>query len=443
LLPAIASVGCFEDPGSATTYSTTNSDETGDGDGDGDGDPGDGDGDPGDGDGVPGDGDGAPGDGDGAPGDGDGAPGDGDGDEPEPACGDGVASPGELCLSDTPEQTAVNQAALRIAVAEFDPGIMGVLVTGGEANSLAILRGDGNGNGALFAGAYVGIAAPATSIAAADLDGDGHIDFVAGGALFTVRRNDGNGGWGPVMTVEAGAFPSYRVVIGQIDGNAPLDIVFGEGYNTRWIRGSATNGWSPGTQGSIQLTGGDSWVVLTQFGFDGDNFTDLMVASRWSPLVSFARGMGNGTFVEQGQAPICNGNTCEIQELHAADVTGNDDPDIIASFESGFSVVPAKGDGTFDAFKLYASPGADHIASGDIDNDGDIDIVVASRTDGDLRLFLNDGTGTFGAPIVFAVPGQSTRSVAMADMNGDGALELVTAYNHDGSGWVAVFKANP
>src|SRR5690606_23559199 len=122
----------------------------------------------------------------------------------------------------------------------------------------------------------------------------------------SLRLNDGDGGWAPNIVLDQMQWGAYRLVVGQIDGNAPLDVLFGDGYNTRWIRGSAINGWSPGTSDSEQFTGGDSWLALTEFGFDGDGFTDLLIVSRWSPQVTFARGMGNGTFVAQGEVSVCN-----------------------------------------------------------------------------------------------------------------------------------------
>jgi hypothetical protein len=169
-----------------------------------------------------------------------------------------------------------------------------------------------------------------------------------------------------------------------------------------------------------------------------------LVASQWSASIAVARGLGNGTFEQIGDpVAVCNPGACEIAELHAADVNGDADPDIIASYESGFSVLLALGNGSFGAYQLNPSPGADHISSGDIDNDGDTDLVVASRFDGDLRLFLGDGTGTFGDPMLFDVPGDSTQTTAMADLDGDGAMELLTAYEYNGGGWIGVFEANP
>jgi hypothetical protein len=423
-------LACFSDP------VPTNTSGDGDGDatetGDGDGDPGDGD--PGDGDGEPGDGDGEPGDGDG-----DGEPGDGDGDG-DAVCGDGQTVVGELCLSEMPTQYPTMQSVQRLDVGKFNPERPGVVAVG-IAPQASLLRGDGLGG--LMNVELVPLLSPPRSVAAGDLDDDGDVDFVADGSTLTVLLNDGVGGWDSVEVMVGFSFANYRLLLGQVDGNAPLDLFYGDGYNTNWIPGEPFGGWSPGTPDSVQLTGGDSWLALTKFGFDGDDFPDLFVASQFEARISIARGTGNGSFEQIADADVCNPGACDIAELHATDVNGDDEPDIIASYESGFSVLLALGDGNFDTYQLNPSPGADHISSGDIDNDGDKDLVVASRFDGDLRLFLGDGTGTFGEPIVFDVPGNLTRTTAMTDLDGDGAMELLTAYDFNGGGWIGVFEANP
>jgi hypothetical protein len=425
-------LACFSDPAPNIT--------AGDGDGDAS-ETGDGDGDTGDGDGDPGDGDGDPGDGDGEPGDGDGDAGDGDGDgDGGPGCGDGQTVVGELCLSETITQYAAEQSMLRLAVGEFDHDAPGVVAVGGALEA-SLLRGDGSG--ALLGASVLSLFGASHSVAAGDLDDDGDVDFAADGSPSTVMLNDGVGGWTTVEVDVPNNFGSYRLLLAQIDGGGPLDLLFSEGYNTLWVPGDPFGGWSPGTLDSEQFTGGDSWLATAHFAFDGDQITDLLIASRWEARVATARGTGDGNFTQVGDASVCNPGACEIAELHAADVNGDNDPDIIASYESGFSVLLAAGDGTFGEYQLNPSPGADHISSGDVDNDGDTDLLVASRFDGDLRLFLGEGTGSFAEPIVYDVPGDSTQTTAMADLNGDGALELLTAYDFNGGGWVGVFEADP
>ncbi|MFV8754609.1 FG-GAP-like repeat-containing protein [Nannocystaceae bacterium ST9] len=360
-----------------------------------------------------------------------------------PACNDGNADPGELCLATTPTESTLPITGFRMDYGRFGlhPGIA---VVGGPNAPMAVAILPGKGDRTFEAPQMVALDSFATSIDVDDMDDDGDHDLVTSGGLLCSRMNDGMGGWEfPDMLQPAGGVAIGRVQLGQFDGNAPLDAVWAEGYNTRWARGNAFSGWTFGTEGWSQFTGGDFWVEVTEWGFDGDGFTDLAVTSQWEAKVSITRGMGNATFTEVGQVPICEAGSCDITELHVDDVDGDDNPDLIASFADGISVVLGNDDGTFGGFELHAFPGADYTTSGDVDNDGDVDLLVASATTGDLGLFLGDGTGAFAEPMIFATPSDTLRTAAMFDLDEDGAKELVTVYNYDGAGWVGVFEATP
>ncbi len=63
-----------------------------------------------------------------------------------------------------------------------------------------------------------------------------------------------------------------------------------------------------------------------------------------------------------------------------------------------------------------------HIASGDLDNDGDIDIVTANPTE-EIAVLLNDGSGGFSANATYSVPGFPV-FVSLADYNRDQFLDI-------------------
>src|SRR5437764_7045584 len=69
------------------------------------------------------------------------------------------------------------------------------------------------------------------------------------------------------------------------------------------------------------------------------------------------------------------------------------------------------------------------VAVGDINGDGQPDVVTANNGSNDFSVLLGTGNRNFAAEVKYAV-GTGPTSVALGDINGDGKLDLVTAnYN--------------
>jgi hypothetical protein len=80
----------------------------------------------------------------------------------------------------------------------------------------------------------------------------------------------------------------------------------------------------------------------------------------------------------------------------------------------------------------FASGGTnpEGVVVADFNGDGKLDIAVSNENSNTIDVFLNDGTGNFGAPITTNV--QNTTwlgSIAVGDFNGDGKPDLVLAAN--------------
>src|SRR5688572_4063308 len=66
------------------------------------------------------------------------------------------------------------------------------------------------------------------------------------------------------------------------------------------------------------------------------------------------------------------------------------------------------------------------VAIGDLDGDGALDLATANQASNSVSVLLGNGQGAFGAAVSYAV-GQDPRSVAIGDLDRDGALDLVAA----------------
>lgn len=120
-----------------------------------------------------------------------------------------------------------------------------------------------------------------------------------------------------------------------------------------------------------------------------------------------------------------------------ADFNGDSAPDVAYASNdfSGnmMSVQLNAGDGSMKpATSIPAVPVSNDIAAGDLDGDGDEDVVVvsegSSRTNSVIDLYRNDGRGKFTRTT--ATGGHGAQRVALADLSGDGALDLaITNYS--------------
>jgi len=89
-----------------------------------------------------------------------------------------------------------------------------------------------------------------------------------------------------------------------------------------------------------------------------------------------------------------------------------------------------------------SADGATKVVTADLDGDGDIDVLSASRLDGKIAWYENDGNENFTTHII-TESADDARSVFAADLDGDGDWDVLSAsagddkiawYENDGSG---------
>ncbi|MDX1926731.1 MAG: FG-GAP-like repeat-containing protein [Pirellulaceae bacterium] len=86
------------------------------------------------------------------------------------------------------------------------------------------------------------------------------------------------------------------------------------------------------------------------------------------------------------------------------------------------------GQGNFQAKNLGSQPDRSYTATlGDIDNDGDLDIVVSNDKPDEKVTYKNDGKANFALADSWGEPSWNTRNIGLVDLNRDGFHDLVVA----------------
>jgi hypothetical protein len=93
----------------------------------------------------------------------------------------------------------------------------------------------------------------------------------------------------------------------------------------------------------------------------------------------------------------------------------------------------------FSAPTSFPAGGARWVTTGDLDRDGDLDLVTANPGGDDVSVLLGDGSGGFAAAIDYPV-GNEPLSATIGDFDQDGDLDVATANNISGD--VSVLHGN-
>ena len=295
-------------------------------------------------------------------------------------------------------------------------------------NTLSVLLGKGDGS--FRKDLTFSVASEPTTITTGDINGDNIPDLLTnsrGAEQFTVLLGYGNGSFRRLPGVKTGRVP-LAIIPADFNNDKKLDVAITLTFYKMEIFMGLGNGTF--SRGETYITGSRPFSGVAG-DFNGDKNFDIALAtsSSTSSAVRLYLGKGNGTFFKpkklaKGLVPL---------SLIKKDMNGNGLQDLIFSSGQGDNMYMlfSRGDGTFEKEITFSGGGGPSaLTVGYFNSDNQIDIAVANSRSSNFSLIMRTGNESFHYPTRdYVVAGGTPLAITSGDYNNDGMIDIAVASN--------------
>lgn len=329
-----------------------------------------------------------------------------------------------------PVSVAAGTTPTEVEIRDFNSdGINDIAELNSSASTLSILLG--NGDGTFQAPINTNSGGLGSTMAVSDFNHDGYLDVVVNHSTrIDLFHGHGDGSFDLPQVYFVGA-TANDIEVGDFNGDGFDDIVtasFSYGGTTEYYQNDGLGYFPTHHNSSIGPTG----LQVEVGDVDGDGYKDL-IQSSGTGVVAVLAGQGDGTFLSRQWVNLGQlQRDVEVQDL-------NDDglDDLVTTDGNVVSVYLGSSAGVYDAVvHQYQAPGATKLKLGDVNNDGNVDIVTNAGL-----VILGRGDASFYAPTAYGTA--TGTEITLGDIDGDDVLDAVSSSpGGAGSGMAISYNAN-
>lgn len=313
-----------------------------------------------------------------------------------------------------------------IAHGDFNgDGFIDLAITTDTPDKVSILKNNGNGTFAAPVNVPTGSGTGPNFVRAVDIDGDGDTDLIVAlhnSNQIMILTNNGLGVFTPAGTFAVGADPRW-ISVTRLDANTSMDIMVSNRAGNSLTVLLNTGGL---TYSSATYPVGADPRTTVVIDLNSDTMPDILVSNHDDRNISILQNDGAGHFAAAGTVSV--GTELRPVGMTVMDVNNDGRPDLVAAtsgnglnFASVFINTSGVLTGPTNYPTLGVNPG--HIANADLDRDGDSDLIVVNEDSANVSVLKNNGNGTFGTAVLFAV-GSNPQAIAINDFDRNGMLDI-------------------